>query len=127
VPLAEADFSPSGLEAITEGFHAIHRQRFAHDDRGVAVEVVALRLTARGRLAKPERDGAEAPAAAARAQRPVLVGGAWRPATVCGRGAVGAALHGPAVIEEAYTSTWVPPGWRVSTHPSGALMAERIA
>jgi N-methylhydantoinase A len=127
VPLAEADFSAAGLAAIAEGFHAIHRQRFAHDDRGVPVEIVALRLTARGRLAKPERDAAEAQAGAARSQRPVLVEGAWQPAEICGRGAVGAGLHGPAVVEEAYTSTWIPPGWRVSTHPSGALMAERIA
>ncbi|MGK7869735.1 hydantoinase/oxoprolinase family protein [Falsiroseomonas sp. E2-1-a20] len=127
VPLAQADFSDAGLVSIAEGFHALHRQRFAHDDRGVPVEIVALRLTARGRLPKPERDAVEAQAGTARTQRPVLVEGAWVPATICGRGAVGAVLHGPAVIEEAYTSTWIPPGWKVSAHPSGALMAERSA
>jgi N-methylhydantoinase A len=127
VPLAQAEFSDAGLAEIAEAFHALHRQRFAHDDRGVPVEIVALRLTARGQLPKPERDAVEAPAGATRTQRPVLVEGAWVPAAICGRGAVGVALHGPAVIEEAYTSTWIPPGWKVSTHPSGALMAERSA
>jgi N-methylhydantoinase A len=127
VPLADAEFSEAGLAAIAEGFHAIHRQRFAHDDRGVPVEIVALRLTARGLLPKPEREAVEAPGEAPRSRRAVLVEGAWVEATVCGRGAVGHMLEGPAVIEEPYTSTWVPPGWRVSTHASGALLAERGA
>jgi N-methylhydantoinase A len=52
VPLATADFCSTGLDALAEGFHRIHRQRFSHEDRGVPVEIVALRLTARGRLAR---------------------------------------------------------------------------
>ncbi|PZW51124.1 N-methylhydantoinase A [Humitalea rosea] len=126
VAMAEAAFSPEGLAAIAEGFHRVHRQRFAHDDRGVPVEIVTLRLTARGLLAKP---GTEASTARAEpvppTSRPVLVDGAWQAATICTRNAVTATpLAGPAVIEEAYTSTYIPPGWRVSAHPGGALIAE---
>jgi N-methylhydantoinase A len=128
VPLAAPDFSAEGLAAIADAFHRVHRQRFSYDDRRVPVEVVALRLTARGLLGKPP--GEEAPPAAApppATSRPLLVGGAWRAATVCRREAVppaGAApLRGPAVIEEAYTSTYIPPGWEAAAHPAGAIVA----
>ena len=129
VPLATADFSTAGLDALAEGFHRIHRQRFSHEDRGVPVEIVALRLTARGRLAKPATGNAPPAAAAAAAPttRPVLVEGRWQDATICPREGVGASLRGPAVIEEAYTSTYLPPGWVAETHATGALVARRIA
>ncbi|OYW58259.1 MAG: hypothetical protein B7Z40_23095, partial [Bosea sp. 12-68-7] len=122
VPLAAADFSAIGLATVAEGFHALHRQRFAHDDRGVPVEIVSLRLTARGLLPRPEGEAVEPAAApAAAGSRALLI-------EILSRGAVPAApaLPGPAVIEEAYTSTYIPPGWAVAAHPSGALIAEPI-
>ncbi|NKC34137.1 hydantoinase/oxoprolinase family protein [Falsiroseomonas selenitidurans] len=129
VPLAAADFSAIGLATVAEGFHALHRQRFAHDDRGVPVEIVSLRLTARGLLPRPEGEAVEPAAApAAAGSRALLIEGTMRPAAILSRGAVPAApaLPGPAVIEEAYTSTYIPPGWAVAAHPSGALIAEPI-
>ncbi len=128
VPLSGADFSPAGLAAIAEGFHRIHRQRFSHEDRAVPVEIVALRLTARGLLAKPgASEGAGATAPSPGTTRPLLVDGAWHDAAISPRQAVGAGLHGPAIIEEAYTSTYIPPGWVAEAHATGAIIARRIA
>jgi N-methylhydantoinase A len=127
VPADGTDFSPSGLVALAEGFHAAHRQRFSHDDPGVPVEVVALRLAATGRLPKPAGSQPVPPGDAPRpARRPTLIAGAWRDTTICRRTALPAAgLHGPAVIEEAYTSSYLPPGWSAVSHPGGAIIARR--
>ena len=51
--LDDADFAPAGVAKATAGFHALHRQRFSYDEPEVPVEIVALRLKAVGRLAKP--------------------------------------------------------------------------
>jgi N-methylhydantoinase A len=125
--MAEADFSMTGLTAIAEGFHLVHRQRFSYEDRTVPVEIVSLRLTARGLLAKPSAaetippEGATPPGT-----RPLLIDGTWQNAAILRREAVSAApLCGPAVIEEAYTSTYLPPGWTAASHPGGAIIARR--
>jgi N-methylhydantoinase A len=127
VAVASADFSPAGLAAIGEDFHALHLRRFAFEDRGGTVEVVALRLTATGRLERPPARTAAAPAPAAARHRPILADGRWQEALVCGRAGVDAGgIAGPAVIEEAYTSTYVPPGWTARAHDGGAILARRM-
>ncbi|OYW36801.1 MAG: hypothetical protein B7Z45_05800 [Azorhizobium sp. 12-66-6] len=129
VPLETADFSPEGVAAATAAFHALHRQRFSYDEPSVPVEVVALRLTAIGRLAKP----APAPADAAQAgtattTRPVHGRGGPVETPVWTRTAIGTTpVPGPAVIEETYTATYLPAGWTIRSHASGALIATRSA
>ena len=39
----------------------------------------------------------------------------------------GATLDGPLIIEEAHSTLLIPPDWRVSVHPTGALIADRQA
>jgi N-methylhydantoinase A len=36
-------------------------------------------------------------------------------------------VTGPAVVEEPYTSIYLPAGWSVVSHASGALVADRLA
>ena len=59
----------ASIAAATSAFHAIHKQRFSYDEPSVPVEIVALRLTAIGRLANRIGDQARFAAglAAARA------------------------------------------------------------
>ncbi len=129
VPLDWADFSPAGVANATAAFHALHRQRFSYDEPSVPVEVVALRLTAIGRLAKPAPAPGDAAApGAAPHTRPVHGRGGAVDTPVWSREAIGTTpVPGPAVIEETYTATYLPAGWTISAHASGALIATRAA
>ncbi len=130
VALDGADFSPAGVAKATAAFHALHRQRFSYDEPSVPVEVVALRLKAVGGLAKPVPAHAEATEAGHSAQqRPVHGRDGFVPTPVLAREAVSASkpVAGPAIIEEAYTSIYLPAGWTILTHASGALIADRLA
>lgn len=126
VPLDEADFSAQGIARATAAFHALHRQRFSYDEPAVPVEVVALRLSAIGRLAKPTPAPAVAGVAAADKSRSVYGRGGFVDTRVVAREAVTAeGVAGPAVVEEVYTATYLPAGWTIRSHATGALVAER--
>lgn len=125
-----ARFGPAGLEAAAAHFHALHRRRFSYDSQPRRlVELVALRLAAVGRLAKPAPDASgAAPAAATPKTRRAWARGGFVDTAVWARSALGErAVAGPAVIEETYTSSYAPPGWEARLERSGALVARRIA
>lgn len=128
VPLQSVDFSEAGVAAVTTAFHALHRQRFSYDEPGIPIEIVALRLKAVGALAKPAQ-AAEAQIQEERQARTrrVYEKGKSREIPVWSRIGlgVGALKPGPAIVEEPYTSVYVPTGWSIATHPSGALVATR--
>jgi N-methylhydantoinase A len=130
VPLDDNDFSAPGIAKTITAFHALHRQRFSYDEPDVPVEIVALRLTATGALARPlpGRSVAGSVPTASRT-RPVIVNGKGLRIPVWDRDALGASdpITGPAIIEEPYTSIYVPAGWRIATHASGALIADRMS
>ncbi|MFG1374705.1 hydantoinase/oxoprolinase family protein [Xanthobacter oligotrophicus] len=126
VQLPEADFSPEGIAKAAAAFHALHRQRFSYDEPSVPVEVVALRLSAIGRLAKPTPAPASGAVAGAEKIRPVYGRGGFVETRVVAREAVTAeGVAGPAVVEEVYTATYLPAGWTIRSHTTGALVAER--
>ena len=43
------------------------------------------------------------------------------------RSAIGTdlAIDGPAIVEEPHSTLLLPPGWRLTAHPTGALIATR--
>jgi N-methylhydantoinase A len=129
VPLDDADFSPQGVARATEAFHALHRQRFSYDEPQVPVEIVALRLTAIGGLAKPGLAAATETAAATPPGSRLVHGRNGAVATpVWAREAIGPEpIAGPVIVEEAYTSVYLPAGWRIFAHASGALIAVRLS
>jgi N-methylhydantoinase A len=128
VPLDDIDFSAAGIAKTIAAFHALHRQRFSYDEPEVPVEIVALRLTATGALARPvpARSVAKAGRAAART-RPVIVQGTTMAIPVWDRDAISDPVMGPAIVEEPYTSIYVPAGWQIAAHASGALIADRMS
>jgi N-methylhydantoinase A len=73
----------------------------------------------------PARSAANPGKAAART-RPVIVQGATMAVPVWDRDAIGDPVMGPAIVEEPYTSIYVPAGWRIAAHASGALIADRM-
>ncbi len=130
VPLTAADFSAAGIAKAAQDFHALHRQRFSYDEPDVPVEIVSLRLTAIGALAKPVlAPDAAHDTTAKPTSRQVYGRGSSVPTPVWSREAVSPskALSGPAIIEETYTSIYIPAGWQVITHPTGALVADRTS
>ena len=120
----------STLEALIEGFHALHEQRFSYANRGSPVEIVTVRASAVGRLDQPQPKSI--PLATAKAQpkgqRKVFLAGAWADVPVWNRTDLGSApTPGPAVIEEAYTTVLLEGGWSCRRLETGHLIAERSA
>ena len=128
VPAARVDFDQDGLDQLIGSFHDIHHQRFSYSNPGTPVEIVSLRVSAIGRLPKPQ--GSVAPEHGERStgrHRKVWIGDRWREIAAWNRGqiAFNTPLKGPAVIEEAYTTVLISEGWSCQRDKSGHLIAER--
>lgn len=120
---------PEQLDSIKQLFHTEHERAYGHADTSMPIEIVSLRLTARV-PAEPMQTGntAQKSAApdewpqreiwftAASAERAKVV---WREQMT-----VGAAVAGPAVIEQADATTLVWPGWSAMLDDAGNLMLE---
>ena len=113
----------AGLAGAIAGFHAMHLERFAHQDPDDTPEIVTLRLTARGLLPKAEAVASEANVAAGPKGKRMMDGAE---ALVYAREALGGeAVAGPMIIEEAYTTLWLPAGWSIRAIGAGHLLAEK--
>jgi N-methylhydantoinase A len=114
------------LEAAIAAFHDLHEQRFAFAERGAPVEVVTIRLSAYGLLAKPAAQPFQRSSFAATGlkTRPVFIDGAWMNARIYPRSCIGEheAVEGPCIIEEGYTTIFLPAGWRVIAAATGDLL-----
>jgi N-methylhydantoinase A len=126
VPLPEGLLDDTALGEAAARFHVMHDQRFAHADPGAALEAVALRLTATGSVPKPVvaafspgNDGH------ATGVRPVFIDGTWQDVPIYDRAAIGieVAVDGPVVITEAYSTIFLPRGWRIVAAATGDLVA----
>jgi len=129
VPLDGTDFSKAGLRAVANRFHALHQQRFSYDEPNTPVELVALRLAAVGRLAKPaEQEQQPAAVAHPPGTRDAWARGGFITTSVYRRESLGVApVPGPAIIEITYTSSYIPPGWEVRMEKSGAIVAQLVS
>jgi N-methylhydantoinase A len=130
VPWPGGQIDAVGLEALIEAFHRQHLQRFAYDDRDTPVEIVTLRVTAIGRLPKPDPQTYEsAGAGAPKASRQVYIDGGWHETPVYDRAALvrDQPVSGPAIVDEEYTTILLPAGWSMAPAESGDLVARRDA
>ncbi len=114
---------------LIESFGDVHDKRFGHRSGG-SVEIVNFRLTAIGRVAKPQLRRLQPAAAREDARigtRDVHLGGAFvaTPVYLRERLVAGQRLPGPATIEESGSTTIVPPGWTATVVGHGELMLER--
>jgi N-methylhydantoinase A len=123
--------------AVSEGFHAAHRQRFSYASEGEPVEIVNLRLKAVGRTAKPRFTRQESSGLDPRAAN---VG--YKQAFFLDEGAPHAARRiptalydrerlsagnvvvGPAVIFQLDATTIISPGWAATVDGWGNLVVE---
>lgn len=120
------DGDPKNLPDLVERFHALHHQRYAHSAPGEPVEIVALRAKVIGLLDHVETHQDFETVDAAGSTRRIFHDGDWREVPILPRDALGAgAIDGPLIVEEAYSSLFIHPGWRVRTLSGGDIIAER--
>ncbi|MEJ2540883.1 MAG: hydantoinase/oxoprolinase family protein [Gemmatimonadota bacterium] len=107
-----------------ESFHRAHEDRYGYARRSAAVEAVTLRAVA---VAPPlEVAAVELPEASgpppSQPGRTVVDGDVvdcpryWRQELRPGH-----LLRGPALVLDYSATTWLPPGWELTIHPSGVL------
>jgi N-methylhydantoinase A len=120
--------SEASLGDLLAAFHEQHQQRFSYANPDEVVEIVTLRLSARGKLAHPQdRRTVTGDGGGAAGQRALWVGDAWRQAPVWRRMALAPAqrIAGPAIVEEDYTTVYVAPGWTLVVRDDGNLVATK--
>lgn len=121
------------LDAAIAGFHAAHERRFGYSDPAERVQVVNVRVKARGTTAPPRlarRPAVVSGQATPAERRPVVFGDTGAPVThdapVYDRATLepGHAVDGPAIITQYDTTLVVPPGWRATNDEVGNLVIE---
>lgn len=109
-------------------FHQAHHAQYAHSEPNVTPEIVTVRCAATGRLAKPRPRPIETSVASGpKGTRVVFMHGAPADVPVHARASIGgdAEIIGPAIIEEAHSTLYLPPGWSLTAAPSGDLLGTR--
>ncbi|GHO89656.1 hydantoinase/oxoprolinase family protein [Dictyobacter formicarum] len=124
------------VEQAVKDFHAAHGQRFGYNDPNELVQVVNVRLKARGVTSKPEQRRQKAvhdATAQPLSQRQVIFAGAAGEvvsydAPVYARADLlpGTMLMGPAIIVQYDTTTVLPPGWRSYVDEVSNLILEQV-
>lgn len=127
VPWGDVAPSADTLAALVADFHALHRQRFSYANPGDPVELVTLRLAAIGRLPRREPATACAPGTSKPTRRRIYETKAWTEVDVFDRPSLVDEIAGPALVQEAYTTIYIAPGWRCAPGPGGDLVAIRSA
>jgi N-methylhydantoinase A len=117
---------------VVQAFHDAHGQRFGHQHPEEPVEIVNVRIIARGALTKPHfpraRPGGAGAATARIGSKPVFFGpkSATRaPLYTRERMQAGHVVVGPAVIFQMDTTTVIPPDWKAQVDPYGMLVIRR--
>jgi N-methylhydantoinase A len=131
VPIA-APLTAGDLATAQSAFHATHERAYGYARTGQAVEFVNLRAVHTYRLPAPRiQPPVRARGALAEArvgERRVHFapsGFAATPVYARARLPLGADVPGPAIVEQADTTTVVPPGWAMLVEESGNLRLRR--
>ncbi len=117
---------PDPLGAARARFEAAHRRINGHST-GAPVKIVNLRVTHRAFLPDPFAPAAPGDGHSLKGRRRIVLPEAGPvEAEIHDRARIapGGAVTGPAVIEQADSTTLVPPGWRARAGQSGALVLE---
>ncbi|MEA2445409.1 MAG: N-methylhydantoinase [Thermoleophilales bacterium] len=116
------------VETLGDMFQTAYKRRYGYQRDVSMCEVVNLRVTATGTVAKPSLanrngDGGDA----VKDTAPVHFGGTAVEGRIIDRSLLseGDAVEGPAVVEEYSSTGVVPPGWRGHVNEFGALVLER--
>ncbi len=131
IPVHDADLAPSArLGPLISRFHDTHLRIYGYAEKGAPVEIINLRTTVIARTTKPSlpRLPAGGPPPEVRRRRIFHAGRALEAAVVARSGLPqGFTLDGPAIVEQYDTTTFVPPGWRITVDEFGNLQGVQVA
>ncbi|MFC0531613.1 hydantoinase/oxoprolinase family protein [Phytohabitans kaempferiae] len=116
------------LKGLHDSFDRAHLARFGHNNPAEKVEIVALRLVARGLVDRPPAaEPGDPTGAVVLGEQEVRFAGQTLRSTVYDRAslAAGTVVAGPAVVLEPGCTVLVPPGWSSTTSRHGHLVLER--
>jgi N-methylhydantoinase A len=131
VPFAAHRIDEAALRGVEGAFHDLHRQAYGHDSPVEEIEIVTLRAHAIGPVPAPQWDGAgvkSGTGAHAAEQRTIWTPGRGRERyAVYEREALGegAALDGPAIVEQDDSTVVVEPGWRLTVGAAETVVLDR--
>ena len=120
------------MRRIESDFHDLHEHLYGFAIRTSPIQVISVRIAAIG--AAPRLELARRPAASATAVRPsaerrIYIGDAegYRTCPAYARDDIptGAVIEGPGVIDQADSTIYLRPGWRVKADDCGNLIASR--
>jgi N-methylhydantoinase A len=130
VPLREEGVDAQGLRAVFDSFHRRHRQLYGYSIEQEVIEITDFNATAIGLIPKPDLPrirptGAVSP----RSHRLVYFeeAGGFVECSIYERADICAdtVMEGPAIIEEAYSLTLLPPHQRMNADEWGNLYITR--
>ncbi|MBV7483824.1 hydantoinase/oxoprolinase family protein [Bordetella sp. BOR01] len=116
-------------QGLREAFEQLHRQQYGYARQALAVQVVNMR----GRVVQRNRTELKTPLAASSGAKPeiqaVMLDGRRLGVTFLPRTDLRPAesIAGPAVLEEATSTVFVPDGWHCTCLPTGDLLLEKKA
>ena len=130
VSMPEGRLDAESLRAAADRFHERHERRYGHASPNEPVELVTVRLRARGVVDPPTLSVAEGTGtdaeATPRTTRPATFGGETGETPVYDRETLepGAEFDGPAVVESVESTAVVPPGADAHVDDSGNVVIE---
>jgi N-methylhydantoinase A len=122
------DLTPGFVERAAAEFHRLYRSVYGYAFEEEPVELVHCKVALFERDPPRTRvyEGELEPCVATGERRVVGEDGVARPTRIVRRGRLGEAVDGPAVIEEADSTTYVADGWTAADGAEGCLAVERV-
>ncbi|MEZ7880173.1 MAG: hydantoinase/oxoprolinase family protein [Rhodospirillales bacterium] len=113
------------LESAVATFHELHQAKFAHSDASATPEIINLRMSAIGTLAKPKTNDIASGDGKPRGHRRIYSQSRWHDVPIIERASLetGTLLYGPLIIEEAHSTILVPHDWSLTPEATGELIA----
>jgi len=129
VPVPAGTLDEEALSSVVDSFHDRHRRRYGHAYTEEPVELVTIRLRARGVVESPDLRPAETGGTvtdARRERRPVMFDGQFVESAVYVRELLptGATFDGPAVVEGEESTVVVRPGQSARIDEYGSIVVE---
>ncbi|WP_416840042.1 hydantoinase/oxoprolinase family protein [Haloferax sp. DFSO52] len=129
VPVPDGSLTEASMATIAERFHERHRQRYGHAYPEEPIELVTIRLRARGVVETPDLRPAETGGsveAAVTDTREVVYDGEPTETPIYDREALptGSSFKGPAVVSGVESTVVIHPDQRVSVDDFGSLHVE---
>jgi N-methylhydantoinase A len=129
VSVPEGDLTDEDLDAVADRFHEAHERRYGHASPDEPLELVTVRLRARGEVEPPTLDPAATGGSAEdaiREERTVVYDGDPNETRIYDRSRLpaDAEFEGPAVVEGPESTVVIHPGQRASVDEYGNILVE---